>query len=476
MDQTPKENNELKRGLQNRHIQLIALGGAIGTGLFLGIGKAAILAGPSVILGYAIAGIIAFFIMRQLGEMVVEEPVSGSFSFFANKYLGSFAGYASGWNYWVLYILVSMAELTAIGFYVQFWWPEIPLWTSSLIFFFIINALNLASVKVYGEAEFWFSIVKVAAIIAMILFGSYLLISGTGNPDSSISNLYNNGGFFPKGWLSQGTDGKYEGLLAAIALIMFSFGGLELVGITAAEAENPEKNIPKATNQVIYRILIFYVGALVVLFSLSPWQNITAETSPFVTVFESLKSFQFSFFGKTVYVTSLIANVLNLIVLTAALSVYNSSVYSNSRMLYGLASQGNAPKFLHKLSKNHVPVNAILVSALFAALCVLINKIIPENALEILMSLVVSSLIINWVMITVTHFFFKKDKIKREIKTKFPSFLFPISNYICLLFLLAVLVIMWITGMKVPVELIPIWVVLLYISYLLVKKNKMKKQ
>ncbi|KKX51853.1 amino acid permease [Sphingobacterium sp. IITKGP-BTPF85] len=198
MDQNPKQNNELKRGLQNRHIQLIALGGAIGTGLFLGIGKAAILAGPSVILGYALAGIIAFFIMRQLGEMVVEEPVSGSFSFFANKYLGSFAGYASGWNYWVLYILVSMAELTAIGVYVQFWWPEIPLWTSSLFFFFIINGLNLASVKVYGEAEFWFSIVKVAAIIAMILFGSYLLISGTGSPQSSISNLYNDGGFSQK--------------------------------------------------------------------------------------------------------------------------------------------------------------------------------------------------------------------------------------------------------------------------------------
>lgn len=150
-----------------------------------------------------------------------------------------------------------MAELTAIGVYIQFWWPEIPLWTSSLFFFFIINALNLASVKVYGEAEFWFSIVKVIAIIAMIVFGSYLLISGTGSPQSSISNLYNDGGFFPKGWLSQNSNGTYEGLLSAIALIMFSFGGLELVGITAAEAENPEKNIPKATNQVIYRILIF---------------------------------------------------------------------------------------------------------------------------------------------------------------------------------------------------------------------------
>src|SRR5690606_15783572 len=208
--------------------------------------------------------------MRQLGEMVVEEPVSGSFSFFANKYWGSFAGFASGWNYWILYILVSMAELTAIGVYVQFWWPEIPLWVSSLFFFILINVVNLASVKIYGKTEFWFSIIKVIAIIAMIIFGSYLLISGTGGERASIKNLYNDGGFFPKEWLSVSEDGGYQGLLAALVMIMFSFGGLELVGITAAEAENPQKNIPRATNQVLVRILIFYVGALIILFSLMP--------------------------------------------------------------------------------------------------------------------------------------------------------------------------------------------------------------
>ncbi|WP_407478817.1 amino acid permease [Elizabethkingia miricola] len=464
------DKKELKRGLQNRHIQLIALGGAIGTGLFLGIGPAAVLAGPSVILGYAMAGFIAFFIMRQLGEMVVQEPVSGSFSHFAYKYWGSFAGFASGWNYWMLYILVSMSELTAIGVYVQFWWPEIPLWVSSLFFFFVINALNLASVKVYGEAEFWFSIIKVVAIIAMILFGSYLLISGTGGENASVSNLWNNGGFFPKGWISTSSSGGFQGLLAAMALIMFSFGGLELVGITAAEAENPEKNIPKATNQVIYRILIFYVGALIILFSLSPWANITEGSSPFVMVFERLKGFQFNLFGQTVYFTSLIANILNIIVLTAALSVYNSSVYSNSRMLFGLAEQGNAPKFLSKLNKNHVPVMAILVSAVFAAICIVINKIIPEKALSILMSLVVSSLVINWIMISFTHFKFKQAH-KGE-KTKFPSFLYPITNYICLLFLFGILIIMWFTGLKISVELIPIWVAFLYICYLLVKQSK----
>ncbi|MEG1385935.1 MAG: amino acid permease [Algoriella sp.] len=466
------ESKELKRGLTNRHIQLIALGGAIGTGLFLGIGPAAVLAGPSVIFGYAIAGIIAFFIMRQLGEMVVNEPVSGSFSHFAYKYWGPFAGFASGWNYWILYILVSMSELTAIGIYVQFWWPEIPLWASSLFFFLVINALNLGSVKMFGEAEFWFSIIKVIAILAMIVFGSYLLISGTGGEQATISNLWNNGGFFPKGWLSENSGNGYQGLLAAMALIMFSFGGLELIGITAAEAENPEKNIPKATNQVIYRILIFYVGALIILFSLSPWENITDKSSPFVMVFENLNTIDVNLFGKTIPFSKIIANVLNIIVLTAALSVYNSSVYSNSRMLYGLAEQGNAPKFLKKLSKNYVPIMAILVSSFFAAICILINKIIPESAFHVLMSLVVSSLVINWIMISITHLKYRQQKDIEKTKTLFPSFLYPISNYICLVFLLGVLVIMWFTGLKISVELIPIWMIFLYISYLIVKANK----
>lgn len=472
MENNATEHKKLQRGLSNRHIQLIALGGAIGTGLFLGIGQAAVLAGPSVILGYAIAGMIAFFIMRQLGEMVVHEPVSGSFSYFANRYWGSFAGYASGWNYWVLYLLVSMAELTAIGHYVQFWWPEIPLWVSSLFFFIVINALNLASVKVYGETEFWFSIIKVVAIIAMIIFGTYLLLSGNAGEQATLANLTNDGGFFPKGWLTTADSGAYQGLLAALVMIMFSFGGLELVGITAAEAENPERNIPRATNQVLWRILIFYIGSLLILFSLMPWRNITPETSPFVEVFASLKGMQFELFGNTYYFTNIIANALNLIVLTAALSVYNSCVYSNSRMLYGLAEQRNAPRFLTKLNKNHSPINAILVSAGLVAVCIIINKIMPERALEVLMSLVVSSLVINWIMISFTHIFFKRAITRRGEKSKFPTLLYPFSNYVSLVFLFGVLVMMWFTGLKISVELIPIWLVLLYMSYCIVNRKR----
>lgn len=464
------ENNNLERGLQNRHIQLIALGGAIGTGLFLGIGPAAVLAGPGIIFGYAFAGIIAFFIMRQLGEMIVEEPVAGSFSHFAHKYWSPFWGFASGWNYWLLYILVSMSELTAVGIYIHFWFPEIPLWFSALFFFIIINALNFTNVKVYGETEFWFSMVKVVAIIAMIVFGTYLLISGTAGAESSVENLWNNGGVLPKSWLSKDAEGNYQGLLAAMALIMFSFGGLELVGITAAEAKNPQKTIPLATNQIIWRILIFYVGSLIILFALTPWTQITEGSSPFVMVFETLKGWEFKILGHTFYFTSFIAHVLNIIVLTAALSVYNSGVYSNSRMLYALAAQQNAPAFLLKLNKSGIPINSIIVSALFVLISVGLNKVIPQKAFEILISFVVSALLINWLMISFTHLKFKQHK--KGQKTVFPSLLYPISNYIALAFLFAILGIMWITGMKLSVELIPIWLIFLYICYEIFIKNK----
>ncbi len=271
-----QHGEQLKRGLKNRHIQLIALGGAIGTGLFLGSASVIQSAGPGIILGYAIAGFIAFLIMRQLGEMVVEEPVAGSFSHFAYKYWGGFAGFASGWNYWVLYVLVAMAELTAVGKYIQFWYPEIPTWASAAAFFVIINAINLTNVKVFGEMEFWFAIIKVIAVIAMILFGAWLLFSDTAGPQATVRNLWEQGGFLPHGW---------TGLVMMMAIIMFSFGGLELVGITAAEADNPEQSIPKATNQVIYRILIFYIGSLAVLLLLLPWTRVTPPTRPFFFFF-----------------------------------------------------------------------------------------------------------------------------------------------------------------------------------------------
>ncbi|MDX7987596.1 amino acid permease [Xenorhabdus sp. 12] len=450
-----EQQTTLKRGLKNRHIQLIALGGAVGTGLFLGIAQTIKMAGPSVLLGYAIGGFIAFLIMRQLGEMVVEEPVAGSFSHFAYKYWGGFAGFLSGWNYWAMFILVGMAELTAVGMYIQYWWPDVPTWVSAAIFFVLVNLVNLINVRMYGETEFWFSLIKVSAIIGMIIFGGYLLLSGKGGPDASITNLWQQGGFMPNG---------VSGLIMAMAIIMFSFGGLETVGITAAEAENPEKNIPKATNQVVYRILLFYIGSLAILLSLYPWGKVVEGGSPFVLIFHNLDSFW-------------VANVLNVVVVTAALSVYNSGVYCNSRMLYGLAKQGNAPHFLTKVNKRSVPVLSIGLSALATSIGVLLNYIMPGKAFELLMALVVTTLVINWIMICLAHLKFRQAKNKEGVTTKFQALWYPFGNYLCLLFLAFILIIIFMMPpIRISVILMPFWIALLWVGYQVAKSKKEYKQ
>ena len=457
------EQGNLKKGLSNRHIQLIALGGSIGTGLFLGIAQTIKLAGPSVILGYAIAGLIAFLMMRQLGEMIVEDPVSGSFSHFAYKYWSKFAGFMSGWNYWVLNILVCMAELSAIGLYIHYWWPEIPTWVSALGFFIFINVINLLHVKLFGEMEFWLAIIKVLAIIAMIAFGSYLLASGSGGSQSNIQNLWELGGFFPNGIM---------GLIMAMAMIMFAFGGIELVGIAAAETDNPQKTLPKAINQIVYRVLLFYILSLVIILSLYPWNQMAQGGSPFVLIFDSLGS-------------QTVATILNFVVLTAAISVYNSTNYCTSRMLLGLAQQGNAPKFLSKINPRGVPVNAVMVSAFFTLLCVLINYLFPEKAFNLLMMLVVAAIVINWVVISYTHLKFKKQMIKMNAATQFPSILYPFTNYLCIVFMCGILVIMSQTpDMRIAVLMIPVWISALSIAYFfqtkkvtanqLVSKDKMR--
>ncbi|WP_151808784.1 amino acid permease [Acinetobacter soli] len=446
-----QQTNELKQGLSNRHIQLIALGGAVGTGLFLGISQTIKLAGPSVLLGYAIAGIIAFLIMRHLGEMVVEEPVSGSFSYFANKYWGPMAGFMSGWNYWVLYVLVSMAELSAIGTFVQFWLPELPTWITALFFFIAINAINLINVRFFGESEFLFSCIKIIAILSMIFFGLYLLISGDAGPQASVANLWQFGGFFPNG---------IQGFIMSLAIIMFAFGGLELIGITAAETKDPSKTIPKAVNQIVYRILIFYIGAIGVLLCLFPWNQLAQGGSPFVLIFQSLNSHG-------------VANVLNFVVLVAAISVYNSCIYCNSRMLHGLAMQGNAPRVLQRVNRRGIPVYAAGVSASITALCVLINYLMPGKAFQFLMMLVVAALVVNWLMISWTHLKFRKAMQQRHHQTTFQSIMSPWSNYLTISFIFGILIIMSITpDMRLAVMLVPIWLIVLAVVYQLKYRKK----
>jgi aromatic amino acid transport protein AroP len=343
-----------------------------------------------------------------------------------------------------------MAELSAVGIYVQYWWPEIPTWVSALAFFVIINAISLTNVKAFGEMEFWFAIIKVLAIVGMIGFGLWLLASGNAGPEATVANLWQHGGFFPNG---------VSGLVMAIAVIMFSFGGLELVGITAAEADDPSRTIPKATNQAIYRILIFYIGALGVLLSLYPWQKVVEGGSPFVLIFQALDA-------------KAVAHALNAVVLTAALSVYNSCVYCNSRMLYGLAMQGNAPRALLKVNKRGVPLSALGVSAVATAVCVSVNYFMPGKAFEMLMGLVVSALIINWGMISWIHLRFRAAKNAQGLKTGFPSPLAPLANWLCLAFLGGVLVVMYLTpGLRISVYMIPLWVLALCAGYWSKQRN-----
>ncbi len=428
------------------------MGGAIGTGLFLGSAQVIQSAGPSIILGYAIGGLIAFLIMRQLGEMIVHEPVAGSFSHFAYRYWGKFPGFLAGWNYWILYILVAMTELTAVAKYINYWWPHIPAWSSVLFFFIVITLINLGNVKFYGESEFWLAIIKVAAVVSMIIFGLYLLLTADANSTASFSNLWSHGGFFPHG---------FEGLFFMLAFLMFAFGGIELIGMAAAEAQDPKKTIPKAINQVVFRILIFYVGSLTILLSLVPWNQLELgglDKSPFVMIFSQLG-------------IGWAAHLLNFIILTAALSVYNSGMYANSRMLFGLAQQGNAPKVFLKVNKQGVPIPAVLFSALLIFGCVLLNYFVPEDALSHLIYIVVGALILNWAMITLTHLKFIQAMKNSGQTTSFPALWSPVGNVIVLLFIATILYIMWTQGFSESVYMIPVWIVLMWGLFKLLKQK-----
>ena len=435
---------KMKRGLKNRHLQMIALGGAIGTGLFYGSTSTIALAGPSVMLAYLIGGVVIFFIMRMLGEMAVDEPVSGSFSYYATKYWGKFPGFLSGWNYWFNYVLVSMAELTAVGIYMQYWYPDLPQWIAALVCLIAITAINLINVSLYGEFEFWMALIKISAIVLMIVLGLYLLFDGSQSFPENFSNIWSNGGFLPNGW---------QGLALATAVVMFSFGGIELIGITAGEAENPEKTIPRAINQIIWRILLFYVGTMAVLMALWPWNKVGAEASPFVQIFSNVG-------------IPAAAHILNFVVLTAAVSVYNSAIYSNSRMLYGLAAKDEAPSFLSHLSVRGVPVMGIFVSSGITLICVALNYFFPGKIFMYLMSIATIAATISWMTITITHWKFRRHCQKTGKDVKFKSPLYPFINYVCILFLVAVWYFMLqIPDMALSVYLLPVWLIILWISY-----------
>lgn len=436
-------DQHIQRGLKNRHIQMIALGGAIGTGLFYGSATVVKMAGPAITLSYLIGGIVIFFIMRALGEMAVDHPVSGSFSQYAYQYWGELPGFVSGWNYWFNYVVVGMAELSVIGTYINYWWPDVPTWISALVCLVVVTLINTIDVKTYGEFEFWFAIIKVLAIIGMIIFGLVVIVFGIGNggQPTGISNLWAYGGFFPNG---------INGLIMSLVLVMFSFGGVELVGITAGEAENPKKSIPQAINQVVWRVLLFYVGAMVVILSIFPWNQIETSGSPFVQIF--------SYVG-----IPSAANLLNFVVLTAALSAYNSALYSNGRMLYGLSVQGNAPKIFGKLNSSGTPVTAVLFSSAVTLSAVLLSYLNPEKVFLYFMALATISVIINWSTILIVQLKFRKHKEQENKSVDFKMPLYPIASYISLIFLAMVVVIMaFMPDMRYSLYIAPVWLMCLY--------------
>lgn len=398
-DVTVQEPPSLRKSLKNRHIQLIALGGAIGTGLFYGSSESISLAGPAILLAYLIGGIAIFMIVRALSEMSVEDPKAGAFSYYATRYWSKRAGFVSGWNYWFNYILVSMVELSVVGSFVNYWFPNIPQWASAAFFLVVITAANLMGVSKFGEIEFWFAIIKIVAVFAMIV-GGLAVIAFNLPTDSGVRASFANwfaldGGFLPNGVMQRNADGTWTGLLMALVVVMFSFGGTELIGVTAGETEDPRTTIPKATNGVIWRILVFYIVALGVIMAVVPWNMIDGASSPFVQIFDSIG----------VHVA---AGILNFVCLTAVMSVYNSGLYANSRMLYSLARQGNAPAYLGRLNFHGVPVAAVLTSAAITVIAVVVVFVWPEFAFNYLMSIATISAIINWSMIMITEMKFRR--------------------------------------------------------------------
>lgn len=416
-------NNELKRGLEARHIQMIALGGTIGVGLFMGSASTISWTGPSVLLAYAISGIFIFFIMRAMGEMLYVEPSTGSFATFGYKYIHPLAGYLTVWSNWFQWVIVGMSEIIAVGAYMQYWFPDLPAWIPGLIAMIILGAANLMSVKSFGELEFWFAMIKIMTILLMIVAGFGLIFFGIGNDGLAIglSNLWSHGGFFAGGW---------SGFFFALSLVVAAYQGVELIGITAGEAKDPQKTITKAVNSIVWRILIFYIGAIFVIVTVYPWDELHSIGSPFVATFAKV--------GITAA-----AGFINFVVITAAMSGCNSGIYSAGRMLYTLGVNGQAPKFFTKLTKNGVPLVGTLGVLIGLAIGVVLSYIAPENLFVYVYSASVLPGMVPWFIILISQIRFRKEKGKEMDKHPFKLPFAPFSSYLTIAFLIMVLIGMW---------------------------------
>ncbi|MSS84706.1 amino acid permease [Actinomycetaceae bacterium WB03_NA08] len=441
----------LKRGLNMRHIRFIALGSAIGTGLFYGSSKAIQAAGPIVLLAYIVAGAAVYVVMRSLGEMAVRNPVSGSFGTYATRYLGPFAGFVTGWTFVFEMIVVAIADVTAFAVYMGFWFPGTPKWIWIVAVILFIAGINTRHVKVFGELEFWLSLVKVGAIIAMIGGGVALLLMGMSLSDgtsSGVENLWGNGGFAPKG---------IEGLLASLTIVVFAFGGIETIGITAGEAADPSHSIPKAINTVPWRILLFYVGTLAIIMSLVPWDTITGEASPFVQIFTALG-------------LPAAADILNLVVITAAISAINADTFGAGRMLYGLALEGHAPRSFAKVSNSGIPWMSVAVMCMALGVGALLNALIPERAFVVIASIATFATVWVWLMIMLSHV-----AMRRRVKdhSNFDVPLWPYASWLTIAFICCVVVLLaWFPDTRTAMIVGVVWLGVLALSYRLARRRQ----
>lgn len=438
------------RGLNPRTIQMIAIGGAIGTGLFYGAGGAIEKAGPALILAYLVAGLAIFVIMRALGELLTYRPVSGSFAEYAHEFVGRFAGFATGWSYWAVWVTTCMAEITVAGKYVQYWFDIEP-WITALVVLAIMFAANLISVRLFGEGEFWFSAIKVTAIIGMILLGLGVLLFGIGHATNpTVTNLWADGGVFPNGFGQS---------LLVLQIVLFAYVGVELVGVTAGEARDPRTTLRKAINTLPFRIGLFYVGALVVIMSVASWRSFHAGRSPFVEVFQ-----QVGIPGA--------AGIINFVLLTAALSSCNSGIYSTGRMLRTLSQHREAPAQLSKLSSRHVPYVGITASAAAMIIGVVVNIVSPDKAFAYITSVSTIGIIFVWGMILVCHLIYRTRVARGELPAsdyRLPGA--PYTTVIALLFLgLVVVLLFFDQSGRTAVAVGAVWAVLVCLGYLALKK------
>ncbi|WP_081901945.1 amino acid permease [Lentzea aerocolonigenes] len=434
---------------------MIAIGGAIGVGLFLGAGGRLATAGPSLILSYALCGLAAFFVMRALGELVLHRPVAGSFVEYAREFIGPWAGFTSGWMYWVNWAMTGIAEITAVAIYMHKWFPDLPQWITALVALVVLVAINMLSVKLFGELEFWFSVIKVTAIVVFLVVGTSLVIGNAdvGGTTASVSNTLGHGGLFPAG---------FGVALMTLQAVVFAYSAIELVGIAAGETKDPEKIMPRAINGVVYRIAIFYVGSVLLLTMLLPWDHFTGTESPFVTVFSALG-------------IPAVGDIMNAVVLTAALSSCNSGLYSTGRILRSLAQKGEAPAFTGRMNSRHVPYGGILFTGAAYLFGVVLNYTVPKEAFDIAIAVASLGVVSTWATLIICQMRLRKKALAGEVAR--PSYRMPGAPYTSwgtLAFLALVIGQMAFAGTaeKIAFWSIPVLALVLFLGWRFVKSRE----